>query len=141
MTEDLAVRDLAGVWRLVSFHDIDGEGATREGPLGPDPAGLLFYAADGFVSVHMMRTVEHRETGDGPAERPTPGYMSYAGTWRRFGDQVVHTLTVAPNPEWIGTDQIRDLTLDGDRLTLYGDALVGRPQRRVLEWHRVVSTG
>ncbi|MFE4059630.1 lipocalin-like domain-containing protein [Streptomyces sp. NPDC059096] len=136
---DPSAGEITGVWRLASFHDVDAEGSTREGPLGPDPTGLLFYSPEGHVSVTMMRAVEPRGPGEPPAERPARSYMSYAGTWRRLGDQVVHTITVAPDPGWIGTDQVRDLTLEGDRLTLYGDALVGRPQRRVLEWHRVIG--
>ncbi|MFJ8600242.1 lipocalin-like domain-containing protein [Streptomyces shenzhenensis] len=133
----MTTNDLAGVWRLASFHDVDDDGVRREGPLGPAPVGLLFYSADGHVSVHMMRTAPDQEPADGPAERPSQSYMSYSGTWRRTGDQVVHTITLAPTPGWIGTDQVRELLLEGDLLTLYGNALVGRPQRRVLEWRRV----
>jgi hypothetical protein len=127
---------MAGVWRLVSFHDVDDAGTRREGPLGSDPAGMLFYSAGGHVSVTMMRTGGPEAAPAGP---PRPGYMSYAGTWRVAGDQVIHTITVAPDPLWIGTDQVRDLLLDGDRLTLAGNSLVGRPQRRVLQWERIGS--
>lgn len=122
----MSAADLVGAWRLVSFHDLDDEGNRHEGPLGDKPGGLLCYSADGHVSVTMMRT--------GPAAEPS--YMSYAGTWRREGAQVIHTITVAPDPSWLGTDQVRDMELDGDRLTLCGAALVGTPRRRTLEWHR-----
>jgi hypothetical protein len=117
---------LVGAWRLVSFHDLDDEGNRHEGPLGNQPRGLLCYSADGHVSVTMMRT--------GPAAEPS--YMSYAGTWRRVGTQVVHTITIAPDASWLGIDQVRDMEPDGDRLTLYGTALAGPPRRRVLEWRR-----
>ena len=118
--------DLVGVWRLASFHDVE-DGVPAPGPLGPDPQGLLFYADSRHLSVTMM-------SADSTA------YMSYAGTWRRDGNRVIHHLTIAPNPDWIGTDQIRDLVYDGDRLTLYGNALVGMPRRRVLEWQRINYT-
>ncbi|WP_406864132.1 lipocalin-like domain-containing protein [Streptomyces sp. HUAS MG47] len=115
---------LAGVWRLVSFHTVDEHGATSPGPLGDDPTGLLFYSADGHVAVHMM-----------PADGP-PQYLSYAGTWHREGDHIVHSLAVAAERDWLGTDQSRRLRLEGDRLTLTGTSLSG-PDRRVLVWQRL----
>ncbi|MFG2095444.1 lipocalin-like domain-containing protein [Streptomyces sp. NPDC048612] len=127
----MTAQELVGVWRLESFRDIDGTGTPQEGPLGPEPRGLLFYSADGHVSVTMMRT--------GPAHTERSNYMSYAGTWRREGDRVVHTIDVAPEPGWLGTEQSRDLELEGDELVLHGNALVGRPQRRVLRWRRVAG--
>lgn len=65
-----------------------------------------------------------------------PSSMSYAGTWRRDRTQMVHTITIAPDASWLGTEQVRDMKPDGDRLTLYGTALVGAPRRRVLERRR-----
>ncbi|RAJ43054.1 FAD/FMN-containing dehydrogenase [Kitasatospora sp. SolWspMP-SS2h] len=119
---------IAGVWRLASYHDLDQDGARHEGPLGPAPEGLLFYAPNGRLSVTMMRT--------GPARPGDQTFNSYAGTWRREGARVVHTIQLAPDPAWIGTEQVRELVLEGDRLRLYGTALIGPPRRRVLEWHR-----
>ncbi|MGW5661081.1 lipocalin-like domain-containing protein [Streptomyces sp. NPDC003758] len=122
--------DLTGVWSLRSFHDLDDDGTVHEGPLGPAPAGLLVYAPGGRLSVTMMRT--------GPAQPGRPDYMSYAGTWRRDGDRVVHTIDLAPDRSWLSTDQIRDLVFVArDELELRGRALVGRPQLRVLRWRRV----
>ncbi|KNB52385.1 hypothetical protein AC230_11505 [Streptomyces caatingaensis] len=115
------------MWTLVSFHTLDEQGGVRPGPLGDHPAGLLFYSEDGHVAVHMM-----------PAGGP-PDYLSYAGTWRREGDRVVHTLTVAARAEWLGTEQTRSLTLDGDLLTLTGSSL-STTDRRVLVWRRLTGT-
>lgn len=131
----MTTSDLAGVWRLISFHDVDDEGNRHEGPLGPNPGGILFYSVDGHVAVSMMRA-PGGQAAEG-ADRSPQSYMSYAGTWRRRGDQVVHTITVAPDPLWLGTEQVRDLMLDGNRLTLCGNSLVGRPQRRILQWERI----
>ncbi|MFY1675593.1 lipocalin-like domain-containing protein [Streptomyces sp. WMMC905] len=115
---------LAGVWRLVSFHTLAPDGALRPGPLGDSPTGLLFYSGTGHVAVHMS-------PAGGPHE-----YLGYAGTWRREGDRVLHTLNLAPRPEWLGSVQVRLLELDGDRLTLTGTAL-STAERRVLVWERI----
>jgi len=119
---------LAGAWRLVSFHDVGEQGRTGEGPLGPDPRGLLIYTEDGHVSVSMMRT------GAGPA----PGFMGYAGRWHRRGNRVVHRIEVTPRQDWIGTEQTREAELDGDRLVLHAETTVdGQRRRRVLTWRRI----
>ncbi|MEV0634186.1 lipocalin-like domain-containing protein [Streptomyces sp. NPDC050619] len=128
-TPSVSGDELAGVWRLVSYHDLDKHGARHTGPLGLAPDGLLFYAPDGHLSVTMMRT-SAAQPGD-------QTFNSYAGTWRREGDRVIHAIRLAPDPAWVGTEQIRELVLEGDRLRLYGTALIGPPRRRVLEWHRI----
>ncbi len=37
------------------------------------------------------------------------------------------------------TEQVRDVTLDGDRLTLSDPSLSERRQHRVLEWQRITA--
>ncbi|HVV20129.1 MAG TPA: lipocalin-like domain-containing protein, partial [Pseudonocardiaceae bacterium] len=108
-----------------SLHDVDDAGTTSEGPLGTEPRGVLVYTSTGLVSVHMMST------------RGEPRYMGYAGTWRLTDGRAVHTIAVTPRPDWVDTEQPRDVALDGDRLVLHGTTLVaGRPQRRELVWQR-----
>ncbi|MDQ0748265.1 hypothetical protein QF034_002496 [Streptomyces africanus] len=123
--------ELLGRWRLVSYYDEDDQGHPSEGPLGPEPYGLLYYADD-YMSVNMAR------------RNPIPGavnYMGYAGTWRRTApDTVVHAIEVCSNPAWAGTEQTRTLSLGGDVLTLRGHAMVdGRVQQRVLTWKRAAD--
>jgi lipocalin-like protein len=123
--------DLAGVWRLVSYYDLDDDGLRSEGPLGPDPRGLLIYGDDGFLSVNMMRP---------DATSVQIAYLGYAGTWRRSDDdetELVHRIEVCSNPVWADTEQTRRMSFDGELLTLTGTAIVaGRPQNRLLTWRR-----
>jgi hypothetical protein len=124
--------DVVGAWRLRSFDDLDESGRHREGPLGPAPDGLLIYSLDGSVSVSMMRGGGRR-----PGDEDGRHYMSYAGTWHRRGDRMVHRIEVAPEPSWIGLDQVRDLRLEGDHLVLTGHGPSGATARRMLRWERV----
>ncbi|QFZ24279.1 hypothetical protein EKG83_16345 [Saccharothrix syringae] len=123
---------MVGTWRLERYADVAPPG---EGPLGPTPEGVLIYTRDGHVSVSMMRA---------PAP---PGaevaFMGYAGTWRLVGtDRVVHDVLVASHAHLPGTAQVRDVELDGDRLTLAGvSRLGGAPRGRVLTWRRVGGGG
>jgi hypothetical protein len=71
-----------------------------------------------------------------PGERES--FMGYAGRWRLEGDTVLHDVRVSAHPHQVGTEQVRDVVLDGDLLTLYGTRPNGdRPQRRMLRWQRV----
>ena len=43
---------------------------------------------------------------------------AYVGGWGIRGDKVIHHIGASLNPDWVGTAQERNATLDGDRLTL-----------------------
>ncbi|QBS39326.1 lipocalin-like domain-containing protein [Nocardia sp. CS682] len=124
--------DLIGTWWLEAYRSIDDDGGVHEGPLGADPCGLLFYAADGHMSVNMMRS-----PGTGH------GFMGYAGTWELSGRQVIHRVLVSSHDYLIGTRQHRDIELADDRLTLHAvaPAASGRAGRRLLRWRRMTGVG
>ncbi|WP_051177839.1 lipocalin-like domain-containing protein [Nocardia concava] len=122
--------DLIGAWELRSYYDIDDNDVKSQGPLGDWPRGLLIYESCGHMSVSMMRT---------DTTAAAVRFMGYAGTWRLRGAEVVHAISVCSNPAWAGTEQVRQLTLSGDELTLIGAAQVdGRTQRRILAWRRII---
>ncbi|TEA00919.1 lipocalin-like domain-containing protein [Mycobacteroides salmoniphilum] len=127
--EPLRPDHFVGQWRLESYYDLDESGATSEGPLGQSPIGLLYYGAEGALSVSMMRG------------EPVPGavpFMGYAGHWRVDGPLVLHQIAVCSNPAWAGTVQTRQYDFDGDTLTLIGALQQGgKQQRRILAWRRV----
>jgi hypothetical protein len=51
---------------------------------------------------------------------------------------VVHHVEIASVPNWVGTDQVRDVKLEGDRLTLSTSNMLGGERRLVeLVWQRL----
>ncbi|QEU89976.1 lipocalin-like domain-containing protein [Streptomyces kanamyceticus] len=126
--------DLSGVWRLVAFDDLGSGGERLEGPLGPDPRGLLIYSTDGHMSVSLMRTAASTR----PPSTPVPlDFMGYAGTWRIDGDRVVHRVGITHTPRLKDKDEVREVHLEGGHLSLFGTVPAGdRQLRRVLEWNR-----
>ena len=42
--------------------------------------------------------------------------VAYTGMYRVEGDKWITKVEVAWNPEWVGTEQTRSFTVDGDRL-------------------------
>ncbi|RPE80243.1 lipocalin-like domain-containing protein [Vulcaniibacterium tengchongense] len=131
---------LVGTWRVVAIEDRrdrDDPGSAWIQPYGPNPRGYIVYDPTGHVSVHIMRTPAPARFAD--PDRPSPaelaaiheGYAGYFGTYRvdEARGTVTHHVEGGSLPDYIGTDQVRPVSVSGDRLTI-GD---GRTWRRVLE--------
>ncbi|WP_370418206.1 lipocalin-like domain-containing protein [Streptomyces sp. QH1-20] len=131
----VAPADLIGAWQLESYVGVDEDGDVSEGPLGPEPEGVLIYSADRHMTVSMMRAGHEPAPGPGPVTR----FMGYAGTWQLSERQIVHEVAVSSHRHMVGTRQVRGLSLKGDLLILSGTARTadGRQERRVLNWRRV----
>ncbi|MBM3515028.1 MAG: lipocalin-like domain-containing protein [Alphaproteobacteria bacterium] len=146
----MAVRDsdLIGAWSLIRWTTDYADG-RRTRPFEPDPQGLLIYAADGFMSVaiHSGRrpkfsTVDPQRLTVAEKSAAFESYFHYAGPWKVVGDDVIHSVTAALNPNMIGSTQVRHVRLDGDILELSAEENLeeGRGTRRhVLTWTRASS--
>lgn len=107
-------QDLVGTWKLVEWTAaVDGNPVT---PFGGETTGLITYTADGRMWGTLMRVDRSPVDGDTLAAAPeseraaaAAGYLNYAGTYRREGSTVVHEVEVSLFPNWIGTDQIREM--------------------------------
>lgn len=136
----LSEADLVGVWQLISNLEVDEDGATSEGPLGPHPKGLLIYGEHGYMSVSMMRAGRLSDSGSVPGTSSSTNYLGYSGTWRLTGGTVVHEVEVSSHRHMVNTKQVRRAVLDEDLLTLHATALIGgRTRRRVLRWRRACA--
>ena len=115
---------LIGTWHLTAWYTETTDG-RRLYPFGTDASGYISYAADGFFFVHLMQADRAlfavtdpfggTEAEDSAAMK---SHMTYAGRFDLAEDHVVHHVTHASCPNWVGTDQIRFLTLAGDDLRL-----------------------
>lgn len=121
----MPVAGLVGTWTLVGWHEQDGDGAVLRHPFGEPPRGRLIYTAGGtmmgmlsaadrppFASHHLERATEAEKAAAAST------FVTYSGTYRVDGDRVVHAVDLSLFPNWVGTDLVRLLTLDGDDLTL-----------------------
>jgi len=120
--------DLHGAWHLRRFVITFDDGRAALHPLGADARGLLIYSPDGWMSAVLSRgdrgplgVARLERSAAAPPEakaRAFDSYLSYAGTWRLDGEQVVHQVTLAQTPELVGQENRRVARLDGDGLTL-----------------------
>ena len=103
-----------GTWRLLKWTITDGAKVTE--PMGPEPWGLLTYAADGYMFAMLgnQPATRARFAGSDPlggspeeAHRAMASVHSYCGTWKIEGDAVVHTVENALWPNMVGTRQVR----------------------------------
>jgi hypothetical protein len=124
----LTKESLVGTWELVSFKETNEKGEVRDA-YGPNPVGFLTYTADDRVSVIMA------DSRRKPLSIPPPfpieeraeafsTFAAYAGTYTLTGDKVIHHIEVAWAQNLVNTEQVRSVTLQGDRLTLRGGLAV-----------------
>lgn len=138
---------LLGTWALIAWYNEEADG-TRHYPLGQDATGYISYTADGFVFVQMSAAgralyAVNDPFGGSPDEDSAAikSQITYSGTYAVTGDQVVHHVTQASCPNWVGTEQLRSIEFIGDRLRLSaaGAVFQGRQVTAYVDWERAAG--
>lgn len=139
---------LIGTWHLVRWDITYGDGRPASLPFGADATGLITYTPDGTMNACIARG--HRPPLSSDSVRSAPeserltafeSYFQYAGPYTIRGEhgrqQVVHRVTHALNPNFVGSEQVRDMTF-GDDGTLTLSASDTVPGTTVARHHRLV---
>ena len=95
--------------------------------------GLLSLRADGRLACVLCDSRLELPQGQGRE------YNSYCGAYQFDGKQLVTRVDASANPDWIGTDQIRDVSFENDVLILrpvQNSGPVSNGQR-ILHWTRL----
>lgn len=131
---------IAGTYRVVSVERMTDDGEIRE-PFGPDPEGFLLYGPDGMMAAVVGASArpllgldllaETVSASDGDLAAAFRAAYGFVGSYEVTGSTVVHHLMASTVPNWVGTEQVRPFTLDGDELVLRppGWRVVGRRTR------------
>jgi hypothetical protein len=135
---------LLGTWRLVRWYNEADDGTITE-PFGADAIGFISYSEDGYMFAHLATASRPRFAADDMASG-TPAedsaalktYVSYAGRYEIDGDDVVHHVELASFPNWTGTDQRRQIHIEGARLRLSAEPFLyeGRMITAHAVWER-----
>jgi hypothetical protein len=130
-----------GVWRLVSFTNIDEQGRTTPNRLSE---GRIMYDAAGNMAAQLMRPGRpvHAAAPPTDAERAA-SYGSYVAYYGRYSideatAKVTHHVEGALNPNWPKTDLVRywAFSPDGKRLSLSVRNAAGRTTG-TLVWEKI----
>jgi hypothetical protein len=132
---------IVGTWRLVSVRYEDQATGECTPVYGAHPKGIQIATAEGRWLALM--TAEGRGVPQSDAERvrALQTMIAYTGRYRVEGGNVVTRVEAAWNEAWVGTDQIRAVRFDGDRLLLQSPPMPhpninGRVVRVIVEWQR-----
>lgn len=142
-------QQLIGTWRLVSYVERDADNGEENHPMGENPLGLIMYAPDGFMSVHLSTANRSLFQGDDPY-RGTPEeyvqaasrYIAYSGPFHvdPQNGSLIHEMQVSLFPNWLGQRQVRLVRIDSDLLRLATDTPMtfgGGRKTATLVWRRV----
>ncbi|NBO53801.1 MAG: hypothetical protein EBU84_04245 [Actinobacteria bacterium] len=128
-----SMNPLEGVWILEQASAWDEAGKQLADPYGSCPMGSIV-----FKNGRMIASLCNGDTYTGMSGKRE--YSSYGGSYTFDGQKLDVSVDIASEPNRIGGNQIREVLIEGERLTLrpplraYGGSL----QQRELVWRRVV---
>lgn len=141
-------RKLIGAWTLVSYEARGADEDDTVFPLEREPAGLIIYTPDGFMSAQLMLRDRPRyadddqhSASDKEFATAASGYIGYAGSYEVLDDghTVVHRATVSLMPNLVGVGQYRVVRFQNDRIELSPREplmLQGKLRNARLTWQR-----
>jgi hypothetical protein len=118
-----SVNELYGTWRLVSCKSTIVETGESEETFGKAPSGFIHYGPDDRMMVLVVRDERPRPpaiaamTAEMRAEL-LKTMVAYAGTFSFDGKTVIHHIDVSWNELWTGTNQLRNIQIEGRRLRI-----------------------
>ena len=134
-----------GAWHLVDWRIEYPDGSITR-PFGEGAHGYIVYTANGIMTASIAKA-ERARFGQANARRASDaqkaaafdGYFHYAGPWRLEGEDVVHAVTLALNPDMMGTEQRRHAAFDGAGglvLSAFETIKTGEQRHHILAWRR-----
>lgn len=143
---------LLGTWHLVRWEITYDDGRAPSLPFGADATGLITYTADGTMQACIARggrlpltSASVRSAPEAECLAAFESYFQYAGLYEIKGEikgaagqqQMVHHVTHSLNPNFVGTQQVRNMTFSADGgLTLSASDTV--PDTTVARHHRLI---
>jgi hypothetical protein len=109
-------KEVQGLWKLVSYEvEVQATGEIMY-PMGKSPMGYVLFMPEGRV--FFMFTGDGRKPATTEAERAKllDTVIAYTGTYRIEGSKWITKVEIAWNPAWVGTEQTRPFTLEGNLL-------------------------
>lgn len=122
MKSDGPGASLVGLWKLEEAFLVDGEDRKIGPAFGTRPVGYISYMPNGMMMTVVTDADRPQLSADrlaAPVEERAAafsGVSAYAGTWAFDGKKVTHKVELASLPNWVGTEVVRFVEMDGDRV-------------------------
>ena len=144
--------DFVGTWRLISTEFRSEDGSPTESPYGSAPQGILIYDSHGNMAAQVSQggrkpfAVNDRKAGNDAETRAAfESYQAYNGRYRIDEQEhvVIHTVTQALLPNWVGTEQWRHYTFKDGKLILRTSPMLigGKRITGTLMWKKTDDFG
>jgi Lipocalin-like domain len=139
---------ILGTWHLVRWEIAYADGRANTYPYGDAATGMIQYTADGYMSACIARpdrpglaSASVRSAPEAERLAAFESYFQYAGPYELRNSegraQVVHSVTHSLNPNFVGSQQIRNMDFSDDgALTLSASDFV--PGTSVARHHRLI---
>lgn len=127
------MKSIVGTWRLVETRAKNEAGERMEPPYGPEPMGTVWFSDNGRMQSVLCDGRLSLPAGE---ERE---YNSYCGNYTFDGKRLVTRVDAASDLRRMGTDQVRGVAFDGERMILTPPPQPWRGvmQHRELVWQRI----
>lgn len=107
---------LLGVWMLTAFHLVDQESGEESDAFGPNPVGTIVFHPEGRFFA-LVTPGAGSPPPDGAAGQVAARIIAYSGLYRfEPPNAFVTSVDIAWLEPWIGSEQKRYWSLEGDRL-------------------------
>jgi Lipocalin-like domain len=143
--DDAALRQkIVGTWKLVSVAYEDTASGTRTPVYGAHPKGIQIATSEGRWLALMTAEGRGAPNSDDERAQALKTMIAYTGRYRVEAGKVITKVEAAWNEAWVGTEQIRDVRFDGDRLLLQSPPMPhpninNAVVRVIVEWEREKS--
>ena len=126
---------IIGTWKMAAAAARDRNGNPLPAPYGGKGMGRVMFNAEG----RMMAV-----TCDGRPQLPAGmvrAYSSYCGNYTFDGTRLITRVDAASDPSRIGSDQVREVSFDGDRMILRPPPRQGEAgeEYREITWERIAE--
>lgn len=107
-------RKIVGVWQLVSYEvELQATGELINA-MGNHPRGRVIFTNDGWVAFNLEGTDRKPAKTEADRARLMTSLVAYIGQYRIEGDQWITSVQTAWAPEWVGTEQRRNVNIEGN---------------------------
>jgi lipocalin-like protein len=129
------MRSIVGTWKLVQAGARDAAGTPLPAPYGGHGIGRVTFTAEGRMQSVVCDG--RREIPSGEAR----DYSSYCGNYTFDGARLVTRVDAASEPSRVGSEQVRGVRFDGDRMVLSPPPrqTAAGPEYRELTWERIAA--